>query len=151
MSDPLQLLGELTLEQRAELELQLMRTRTGLARAAVPRREKFSPCPLSFGQQRLWFLNQLAPHSPFYNFARALGLSGMLNAEALQQALDTIVSRHEVLRTTFNTVDGQPLQMIAKDRSATMAVIDLGSLPTAERETEVQRILKHEAQRPFDL
>src|SRR5262245_5777731 len=126
-----------------------MRKRTVHAKAVIPRREEFSPCPLSFGQQRLWFLNQLAPDSPFYNVAMAFRLTGMLNAEALQQALDTIVSRHEVLRTTFNTVDGQPLQIIAKDRSATMAVVDLSSLPSAERETEVQRVFKHAAQRSF--
>ena len=111
--------------------------------------------PLSFGQQRLWFIDQLAPGNPAYNFPAAVHLRGPLNLAALHQSLNEIVKRHEVLRTTFAIVDGRPVQVIAPTLTITLPVVDLRelacALPETERETEVQRLVSEEANLPFDL
>ena len=109
--------------------------------------------PLSFAQQRLWFLDQLEPNSPFYNLPEALRLTGPLDVTVLEQSLNEIARRHEVLRTTFVTVDGKPQQVIAPAGEVAIAapVIDLRDLPEAEREAEAIRLAAVEAQTPFDL
>src|SRR3990172_11306166 len=107
-------------EKRELLDLMIKKKRIRVARAQViPRRTESGPCPLSFAQQRLWFLDQIEPDSPLYNIPVAVRLSGALNIEALQKTLDAIVARHEVLRTTFVSVDGgpvRPVQVIAESR-----------------------------------
>src|SRR5438105_1367880 len=75
---------------------------------AIPLRKESGPWALSFAQQRLWFLEQLEPGTPTYNIPGAIRLTGTLNVLALEQGVNEIVRRHEVLRTTFTTVDGQP-------------------------------------------
>jgi len=80
---------------------------------AISRRGDVDPAPLSFAQQRLWFLEQLEPHSPLYNIHAAFRIQGALHRAALQTALDAIVARHEALRTTFTAPDGHPVQEIA--------------------------------------
>jgi amino acid adenylation domain-containing protein len=107
--------------------------------------------PLSFAQQRLWFIDQLDPGNSVYNFPVALRLKGSLNLAALEQSLNEIVRRHETLRTTFSMVDGQPAQVIASSLTITLPIVDLTELPEVERETEVQRLVVEEARRPFDL
>ena len=107
--------------------------------------------PLSFAQRRLWFFDQLKPNSAVYNIPMAMKISGPLNIQALQKALDAIVSRHEVLRTTFAPVDGVPVQEIATTRSLELKIIDLSHVPADEREAEVQRPLIAETCRPFNL
>src|SRR5262249_7279249 len=107
--------------------------------------------PLSFAQQRLWFLNQLEPTSPVYNESRAIRLCGHLNVAALQRALDRIVARHEVLRTNFVTVDGSPQQRIADSRNVDLRIIDLQSSRGLDQESETRRLLTDEIRRPFDL
>ncbi len=107
--------------------------------------------PLSFAQQRLWFINQLEPGSSVYNFPAAVRLKGPLNIVALKLSLDEIVKRHEVLRTTFAIVDGRPVQVIAPLLTLTLPIVDLRELPETEREAEVQRLGTNEAARPFDL
>jgi amino acid adenylation domain-containing protein len=109
------------------------------------------PCPLSFGQQRLWFVNQMDPESAAYNMPRAVHIRGALNREALRRALDTIVARHEVLRTTYTLVDGRPMQVIGEPRAVVMPLIDLRESPDAEREEELQRLILADTRRPFDL
>src|SRR5687767_2524095 len=76
----------------------------------IPPRDPGSPVPLSFAHQRLWFLDQLQPGNPAYNFPVAVRLQGPLQPTALEQSLGEIVRRHEALRTTFSTVDEQPVQ-----------------------------------------
>src|SRR3990172_10584447 len=94
------------------------RGRGGLAEPGIPRAHTADPVPLSFAQQRLWFLDQLEPDSSAYNQPKAVRLSGALNVEALQKALDAIVCRHEVLRTTFTLVDGgTAVQSVGQNRS----------------------------------
>ena len=105
----------------------------------------------SFGQERLWFLDQLMPDSPVFNIPIAVRLSTPLDLVVLEQSLNEIVRRHDALSTTFATVDGQPKAVIAPNLILTIPVIDLGGYPQDERETEARRLTNEEALRPFDL
>jgi amino acid adenylation domain-containing protein/HAD superfamily phosphatase (TIGR01681 family) len=107
--------------------------------------------PASFAQQRLWFLDQLAPGNPFYNLFTAIRLTGRLNVIALVQSFNVIVRRHEVLRTTFASVEGDLQQVIAPVLTMILSVVDLQSVPKPGRAAVVQRLAVIEAQRPFDL
>ena len=108
--------------------------------------------PLSFAQQRLWFINRLEPDSPAYHIAGGVRLSGMLNIKALKYALTEIVRRHEALRTRFTDVEGIPVQVIDADAQVSVPVVDLSELTRAElRERVIRGLLQEEAQRPFDL
>jgi len=107
--------------------------------------------PLSFAQQRLWFIDQLAPGNPAYNFPAAVQLRGPLNVAALQHSLNELVQRHEVLRTTFATADGRPVQVIAPALTVTLPVVNLRELCAPERKIEVLRLVTAEATRPFNL
>ncbi|MGH7834634.1 MAG: amino acid adenylation domain-containing protein, partial [Candidatus Binatia bacterium] len=107
--------------------------------------------PLSFAQQRLWFLDQLEPGSPLYNISHAARLNGSLNAGALRKALSAIVARHEALRTTFVSIHGDPIQRIAESRAVELPLVDLSGWPKAKREAEARRWLYVETSRPFNL
>jgi aspartate racemase len=147
-----QRIANLSPEHRALLEL---RMRDGAASAnseqAIPHRGDRGPCPLSFGQQRLWFLNQLEPDNPAYNQPKALRLSGALRTDLLRQALTALVDRHHVLRTRFTAVDGSPVQVVGAHRLVELPLIDLSDVPAAECEAELQRQIVAITQRPFDL
>ena len=114
--------------------------------------------PLSFAQQRLWFLDQFEPGSVVYNIPVAVRLTGPLKVAALEWSLNEVVRRHDVLRATFPTVDGQPYQVICpalplrevQGQLVTLSVVDLRELPEVEREAEARRLATAEAQRPFD-
>ena len=110
-----------------------------------------APLPLSFAQQRLWFLDQLEPGSPTYNIPVAVRLSGDLDAGALCRALDEVVRRHSVLRTTFGVVDQQSVQRVMVSRTLEVPTVDLSGLPALVREAETGRLAGTEARRPFDL
>ncbi|WP_233583204.1 non-ribosomal peptide synthetase [Corallococcus sp. CA053C] len=107
--------------------------------------------PLSFAQQRLWFIDQLEPGSPLYTMPFALRLSGTVDVPALLEAVDALVRRHETLRTTYEARDGEPRQRIHPARPGRLRVEDLGHLPADAREAEAARRAEAEAQRPFDL
>jgi amino acid adenylation domain-containing protein len=109
--------------------------------------------PLSFAQQRLWFLDQLEPGSPLYNNPSAVRLSGPLDITALELSCNEIVRRHEVLRTNFVTVDGRPVQVIAPAgaEAFTIQVIDLSDLPEPGRAAEAQRLGAEWMRQPFDM
>ncbi|WP_375504352.1 amino acid adenylation domain-containing protein [uncultured Nostoc sp.] len=101
--------------------------------------------PLSFAQQRVWFLEQLEPNSPAYIISNALRLTGEFNASILQQALNAIVIHHEALRTNFITSpDGSPIQVIGKPRPVELKIIKV-------TQEQVQSLLNQESQRPFNL
>lgn len=118
--------------------------------SAVPSQEVFV-FPLSFAQQRLWFLHQMEPLNAAYNMPLAFRLSGRLDADALQWALDEIVRRHEILRTTFDVLDQEPVQLIAATGELKLAVTDLSSLPASAGEIEAELLASEETKRPFDL
>ena len=109
------------------------------------------PLPLSYAQQRLWFLDQFEPGSPFYNVPAAVRLTGVLRIEALEQSLNEIVRRHEVLRTLFPTMSGVVGPVVLAELHIPLTVIDLRTLPESEREATAARLAAEEAQRPFDL
>ena len=127
-------------QQRATSNQQLRR-RSGAARTF----------PVSFAQQRLWFLDQLEPGNPFYNDAAAVRLSGALDLAAFQQSLAAVVRRHEALRTTFAAQDGDPVQVIAPAGPVAIALIDLRALPPGEREPTLLALAGQERLRSFDL
>jgi amino acid adenylation domain-containing protein/non-ribosomal peptide synthase protein (TIGR01720 family) len=106
--------------------------------------------PLSFSQQQLWFLHQLAPEEPIYNEPCTIRLKGAINVDALEKALNEIIKRHESLRTRFITVDGQPVQVIDPPDTFNLAVVDLREFPQEQREAEALR-LTIDAKQPFDL
>ena len=117
----------------------------------IPRRSATELCPLSFAQQRLWFLDQIEPGNPAYNMHVALRLTGRLREEALEQSLNEILRRHEALRTTFRTVGGQPVQVISPLQPLRLPVVDLTRLPASDRQAEALRLAAEEADRPFHL
>lgn len=107
--------------------------------------------PSSYAQRRLWFLDQLEPGNVFYNIPFAMPLYASLDVAALERSLNEIAQRHESLRTTFTTVDGQPMQLISAAQTVSLPVTDLSHLPEQERQTELQRLALEEALRSFDL
>jgi acyl carrier protein len=101
--------------------------------------------PLSFAQQRLWFIDQLEPGNPVYNTPRAVRLRGTLNIPALERALTTLVRRHEALRTTFRDLHGEPVEVIGKPNHFTLSVEDLSGLTEATRDEESRRLILEDA------
>lgn len=107
--------------------------------------------PLSFAQERLWLLEQLHPGSPVHNLRAVYHLKGSLNVVALEESIQEIVRRHEILRTTFSAVNGQPIQVISPDVIIKLSKIDLRQLSTPEQEAEIRRLAIEEAGQYFDL
>lgn len=151
MSEVRDLIANLSPEKRALLERRLMEKRAGEAKSqSIPRRGSKTPCPLSFAQELMWLLDHLIDTSA-YHVPRALRMQGALNVEALEYALQSIVERHEILRTTYREVDGQPLQFVADRAVVPLQRIDLSALEAQERENEANRILVEEGRHKFDL
>ena len=124
--------------------------RAGTRLARVPRDDRRA-IPLSFAQQRLWFLEQLEGELVAYNMPFAVRLRGRLDAESLRRALETILQRHEPLRTTFRLQDGEPLQVIQPPSRFDLPLVVLGDLPPEQREAALRARRRDEAVRPFDL
>ena len=119
--------------------------------ATLSRVDRGGRLPLSFAQQRLWFLDELQPGSAFYNMTFAASLSGPLRVDVLERALGEVVARHEILRTSFITIEGMPEQVIAPELPVVLTVNDLRKLSRSEREAAASRLSNEEAQQPFDL
>lgn len=107
--------------------------------------------PLSFAQQRLWFIDQLLPNSPLYNIPIALKLEGRLNLEALKNAFNDLIDRHEVFRTTIISDREIPQQVISMDNSFHMKFNDLSSFSAHEKEIRLSDLMRCEASGPFNL
>ncbi|MBR8840738.1 MAG: amino acid adenylation domain-containing protein, partial [Stigonema ocellatum SAG 48.90 = DSM 106950] len=118
----------------------------------IPRIENPKQAPLSFAQQRLWFLEQLEPNTPAYVISQPLRLKGKVKVDVLLQSMNAIIAHHEVLRTNFIlSPDGSPIQVIGEARKVELTVMDLTKLPSSAMEEQVENILTREAQRPFNL
>src|SRR5438876_4549593 len=143
------------IEQKTEI-IEILRQANVTTRPAPPAliptlSKEGGDLPLSCTQQGLWFLDQLASGSSNYTIPGAIRLKGMLNGVALAQSLNEIVRRHSALRTTFTSVEGHPVQVIAPVLTVPLPVRDLSALPETQRETEALRLIAEETQRPFDL
>jgi len=106
--------------------------------------------PVTFAQEQVWFLNQLIPDNLAYNFQSTIRFKGLLDVAALNQALAGIVQRHEILRTSFQAVDGQPVQVIHTPFAVDMPVVDLRGIPQDQREAEAERLIFDKVRKPFD-
>jgi amino acid adenylation domain-containing protein len=131
--------------------LQQANLQTNITAIAPIFRTENNTFPLSFAQQRLWFVNQLQPHSPSYNMPFGLQFRGQLNIAALESSLQLLINRHEIFRTNFITVNGEPLGAIAATRDFTLPVIDLRPLPASEQELEYQKLASDAAKYVFDI
>jgi amino acid adenylation domain-containing protein len=148
---PLHLLFEKpTIASFAEAIVQIQSNSTGVLDNEIPQLANRQSTPLSFAQQRMWFVNQLEPNSAAYLVPTAKRLRGKLNFHILQQSLDALAAHHETIRTNFITSDdGNPIQIISAPRSVEMKVIDLTQ--QSNHEEQVQYLLNQEIQRPFNL
>ena len=125
--------------------------RGGFVPPPIRRADRTRPLPLSFAQQRLWFIDQLDPGSPLYNIPAALRVEGPLDGAVLALCLGEIVRRHEALRTVFAAPDGSPVQVIQPAEPFPLPVVDLAGLPESTREALALTLVGEEAGRPFDL
>lgn len=140
------------LQRRQLLELMMAEEGFELAPSEeITPREVSGQTPLSFAQQRLWFLHQLDGQNPAYNLSMGVRCKGRLNMPALEQTLNEIVRRHEVLRTTFTVTNGKPHQVIAAFGALKLDVQDLSTLPADDREAELRRLFNEHGKKPFDL
>jgi len=144
---------ELSPKKRALFELLLeerRRSRKNRGGHAIPKRPSRDFAPLSFSQQRMWFLDRLEV-SAAYNLAFPVLLRGPLDIEALKSSLNEIVNRHEILRTNFKLMDDQPVQFIRESRPLALPVFDLRNLPAKERFARADHLAEQESRQPFDL
>jgi amino acid adenylation domain-containing protein len=155
MSSLTERIATLSPEQRALIAQKLKKgNQEESARGRIPARSRASAdaFPLSFTQQRLWFLDQLEPGNPFYNIPSAFRLTGSIDREALERSLNEMARRHESLHTTFAaSAEGQPVQVITPALTLQLPVLDLTATPEAEREAEALRLIVEDARKPCDL
>ncbi len=119
--------------------------------SAIPRRTDQAICPLSHAQQRMWFLNQWEPESPFYNIISVVRIQGRLDVLALQSSFNEVIRRHEILRAHFITESGHPKQIIDPQLIINLPVIDLSAELAEQRDRRFHELAREEANRPFDL
>lgn len=140
-------------ERKAEILKFLKNAANGVTptQSSLPRVSRDQNVPLSFAQQRLWFLDQLEPGSAVYNVPGAFRIKGTLDVGILQQSLKEIVKRHEALRTTFSIIEGEPFQVIAPSLSFSLPAFDISHFAESNREEEAGRLVAEESKKPFDL
>ncbi|MEM7580133.1 MAG: amino acid adenylation domain-containing protein, partial [Cyanobacteria bacterium P01_A01_bin.80] len=107
--------------------------------------------PVSFSQERIYFIEQLAPENSAYQFQATMEFRGQLDVAVLKRSLDKIVERHEIFRTTYQGIDGRLFQVVNPHEPISFTVIDLQSFPESERETEAQKLVDYEVQKPFNM
>jgi hypothetical protein len=142
---------QLSPEKRILLQQRLRQAGKPDSDTVIPRRTAKDPRFLSFGQQQLWLVDQLSPGASAYNVPYPVRIRGALNVEALHRGLNAVVGRHEVLRTFFVNFKGQPMPVVAKQWSVELREVDLTSMPVDTQNSELARLLKEDAGRPFDL
>jgi amino acid adenylation domain-containing protein len=135
----------------AKLLVQTGAAALGSSNHKIPRRPDHLSAPLSYAQQRLWFLDRLVPGSAFYNLPSALRLRSSLDVNIVRQTLNEIVRRHEVLRTVIRERNAMPAQEVLASVTVPLEIHDLRNLDVATRETEVFRLATEDARKPFDL
>jgi len=146
------LVKELLAEKLKKLsEEELGRLSNELKKDKIPRREIYSPVPLSFTQQRLWVLDRMVPMNPFYNLPSAFQLTAEIERSIFEKALNEIIRRHESLRTVFTDENGEPRQVILPGLKINLNTIDLGNLSPEKQRAETTRLTTEEAGKPFDL
>src|SRR5262245_32431107 len=141
MSQPMKSATDLSSAEKRALLANLLRQKASKA-------EQF---PLSYAQERLWFLDQLEPGNVAYNVPMALSLAGPLNVSALERSLNQIIERHQALRTGFIVVNGDPMQIIAPALTLNLPIRDISGLPLSEQSAEVERCARAHGEQPFDL
>jgi Condensation domain len=152
MEDNSKYLEGLSPKKRALFELLLKEKKGHMSRPLkIPRRRPASSYPLSFTQQRLWILDQLASDRASYNIYFVAHLEGRLNLSALEKSFNEIIRRHEILRTTFRMMDGQPAQVIAPSASLPLERRDLSHLCEPDRQRLTQLYIDEQVHQPFDL
>ena len=144
-------LATLPHDKQAEFARWLAHREISVLSLPIVPQQRPAALPLSFAQRRLWLLDQLHPGGSSYNVPRVYALTGALDAAALGRALDDLVARHEVLRTSYAEADGEPAQIVGPATAIDLAPIDLGALPAHARLAEARRLADDEAARPFDL
>ncbi|MEH2213237.1 condensation domain-containing protein [Nostoc sp.] len=117
----------------------------------IPKRQTFNNIPLSFSQKRLWFIDQLYHGSSFYNIPIAFHIEGQLKITALQQSLNEILKRHEIWRTNFTLVNGEPVQKVAPNLTWNLPIINIEHFSGKDWEEEVKQLVAKEARKPFNL
>jgi len=140
-----------TVKQIAQEIDRMRKADSGAAAPAIEKADRGQEIPLSFAQQRLWFLDQLAPGSSSYNIPSALLLEGILDTAALEKSIDEIVRRHESLRTVFANEDGKPFQHIVENINFKLEQIDLSELEEDHAQQELKHLFNKDALTPFNL
>ncbi|HET9284715.1 MAG TPA: amino acid adenylation domain-containing protein, partial [Candidatus Angelobacter sp.] len=140
-----------TIAKLAKVIEQLAQPFTPADNAPLAHKKVATTIPLSYAQQRLWFIDQLTPGHAVYHIPAAVRILGPLDLQALQKTLDEIVRRHESLRTRFIAVDGEAMQVIDPPATLQLAPIDLSFVPATEREAKAKEIALEEIRAPFDL
>jgi hypothetical protein len=144
-------LDTLSLRQRALVESALARRRQASGAPAISHRSEAGPAPLSFSQQRIWFLEQWEPGAPTHNGVRVFRLRGPIDADLLGAAFALVVERHESLRTVIAVENREPVQIPLTEWSLELPTIDLSGTPDATRDAQLRELLRSLAREPFDL
>ena len=137
--------------RRRELLEQMLEEEGFAGDNSIPRRRSTGPAPLSYGQQRIWFLDRLSKGNSAYRVLGGVPLIGPLNVDALRQTIEMIVERHEALRTTFPANENGPMQVVRDSLPLDFQFLDVSGLPEAERSGAANRAVRHMAEQPFDL
>ena len=152
MKDISQRLANLSPAKRALLEQQLQKKALQKNKKnIISPRINFQEAPLSFSQEPMWLLDQLEPGNSAYNRPTNISLTGKLNVAALEQSLNEIIRRHEILRTSFDQIHGKPFQKINPNITFKLPIVELSNLNDENKEIEVQNLAIEEAQQTFDL
>src|ERR1700721_2682038 len=143
--------AQLKIHEHEIVDLLQRQNGTGKERVQLEREDRPGRLPLSYAQERLWFLDQLEGTSTEYNMPESVHLKGQLDEDALRRAINTIVERHESLRTHFETVEGEPVQVIEERMQIMIPMEDLSELEEAEKQERVEQEVRREGTEPFNL